>query len=52
MITIRENKVREKRIMNDIVVDCYNEQEQAMGWYYYLEDNLNFPFKNTSAYNS
>jgi hypothetical protein len=35
---------REERI-SEIVVDCYTEEEEAMGWYYYLEDNLGFPFK-------
>jgi hypothetical protein len=29
----------------EIIVDCYNEVERAMGWYYYLEDHLNFPFR-------
>ena len=28
-----------------IVVDAYDEGERAMGWYYYLEDRLSFPFK-------
>ena len=28
----------------EIVVDAYDEMERAMGWYYYLEDRLNFPF--------
>jgi len=36
---------REQRIAMEIVVDADNEQEQAMGWYYYLEGKLNFPFK-------
>ena len=36
---------REKRIEMEIVVDAYNEQERAMGWYYYLQDHLRFPFK-------
>ncbi|MFH0795897.1 MAG: calcium-binding protein [Candidatus Omnitrophota bacterium] len=44
MVTIKENKARENRITNEIIVDCYNEEEQAMGWYYYLEDKLRFPF--------
>ena len=35
---------REERITMEIVVDCYNESEQAMGWYYYLQDKLRFPF--------
>ena len=28
----------------EIVVDAHDEEERAMGWYYYLEDTLNFPF--------
>ena len=39
------NRAREKRIANEIVVDAYNETERAMGWYYYLEEKLRFPFK-------
>ncbi|CAK0751832.1 Calcium-binding protein [Gammaproteobacteria bacterium] len=35
---------REERITMEIIVDCYNEDEQVMGWYYYLQDNLQFPF--------
>ncbi|MBF0289346.1 MAG: hypothetical protein HQM14_16130 [SAR324 cluster bacterium] len=29
----------------EIVVDCYDEYEQAMGWIIYLSENLNCPFK-------
>ena len=29
------------------VVDAYNESERAMGWYYYLDDKLRFPFTAT-----
>ena len=28
----------------EIVVDAYTPEETAMGWYYYLEDKLRFPF--------
>jgi len=28
----------------EIIVDCYGEDERAMGWYYYLEGKLAFPF--------
>jgi hypothetical protein len=35
---------REDRIAQEILVDTYNEEEIALGWYYYLEDHLNFPF--------
>jgi len=45
MTQIKENKEREKRIDMEIVVDAYNEMERAMGWYYYLQDALKFPFK-------
>ena len=36
---------REQRIEMEIVVDCYGPEEQAMGWYYYLEGHLGFPFR-------
>ena len=42
---IREDKEREERIENEITVDAYGPEEQAMGWYYYLADNLEFPFR-------
>jgi Calcium binding len=35
---------REQRIAMEIVVDAYGPEEQAMGWYYSLEDRLRFPF--------
>ena len=44
MSSIPKDSKREKRIDYEIVVDAYSEEERAMGWYYYLEDNLNFPF--------
>ncbi len=31
----------------EIVVDAYNEQERALGWYCYLQDRLGFPFAAT-----
>jgi hypothetical protein len=41
---LRKNKDRENRITMEIIVDAYGPEEQAMGWYYYLEDKLQFPF--------
>jgi hypothetical protein len=35
---------REERIMMEIIVDAYGPEEQAMGWYYYLKDTIEFPF--------
>jgi len=45
MTRLKENKARERRIEMEIVVDAYNAEERAMGWYYYLEETLKFPFK-------
>ena len=44
MAKVKKDKAREHRIEMEIVVDCYNEAERAMGWYYYLNDKLTFPF--------
>ena len=40
-----KDEAREERIMMEIVVDCYDEYERAMGWEAYLEDTLQFPFQ-------
>jgi hypothetical protein len=40
-----EDKAREKRIDYEVIVDAYTEEEQAMGWYYYLEGKITFPFQ-------
>ena len=48
---------REERITMEIVVDAYGPEEQAMGWYSYLEEKLQFPihvwklsFRGTAAF--
>ena len=41
----KQSKQREQRIQQEIVVDAHNAEEQAMGWYYYLEEQLGFPFR-------
>ena len=38
-----KNQAREKRIEMEIIVDCYDSAEKAMGWPYYLEGQLAFP---------
>jgi hypothetical protein len=38
---------REERIAMEIIVDAYGPEEQAMGWYYYLQDCLQSPFLTT-----
>ena len=35
--------IREDRIENEAIVDA-SPEEQAMGWYYYLEKKICFPF--------
>ena len=39
-----KDEEREERITMEIIVDAYDSEEQAMGWYYYLEGTLHFPF--------
>jgi hypothetical protein len=39
-----KDEEREERISMEIIVDAYNSEEQAMGWYTYLFDTLQFPF--------
>ncbi len=43
----KKEPAREKRIDMEIIVDAYDASEQAMGWYYYLEEHLRFPFPAT-----
>ena len=38
------NEEREERIMMEIIVDAYGPEVQAMGWYYYLKDTVEFMF--------
>jgi Calcium binding len=40
----RRDPIREDRIENEAIVDARPE-EQAMGWYYYLENKVRFPFQ-------
>jgi Calcium binding len=46
---IETDEAREHRIVMEIVVDAYDEQERAIGWYYYLEGKLTFPFRARCA---
>ena len=40
----RKNRIREERIHNEAIVDAYGPEEQALGWNYYLENKIRFPF--------
>ena len=41
----RRDELREYRITMEAIVDAYNSDERAMGWYYYLHDKMKVPFK-------
>ncbi len=47
MTSIPKDPEREDRIMMEAIVDANGPEEQAMGWYYYLDDSLSFPFDAT-----
>jgi hypothetical protein len=40
-----KDEAREERIIMEVVVDAYDEEERAMGWFYYLDDKMRFPFE-------
>ena len=40
----KKDPKRERRIGMEIIADAQDAEEQAMGWYYYLEEKLRFPF--------
>jgi len=41
---LRKNRIREERINNEVIVDAYGPEEQALGWYYHLDNKIEFPF--------
>ena len=41
----KRDPIREDRVENEVIVDAYGPEEQAMGWYYYLEDKIRFPLQ-------
>lgn len=45
MSRVQKDKEREHRIDFDVVVDAYDSEERAMGWFYYLAEQCKFPFK-------
>ncbi len=45
MSRIARDEVRENRIADEAVVDAHDPEEQAMGWYYYLDDKISIPFR-------
>src|ERR1017187_67233 len=45
MPKLKRDPVREDRIHDEAIVDAYGPEEQALGWYYYLENKIRFPFQ-------
>jgi hypothetical protein len=41
----QRDPVRDERIHEKVIVDAYGPEEQAVGWYYYLEDKIRFPLR-------
>src|SRR5215471_1005966 len=41
----KEDDAREERISMEAVVDAYDSEERAMGWYYYLDEKMRVPFQ-------
>jgi len=44
MKEIEQDEDRERRIQDEAIIDAYGPEEQALGWYYYLDDKIAFPF--------
>ena len=47
---IDHDEERERRIQDEAIVDAYGSEEQALGWYYYLEEHIIFPVKTRCLY--
>lgn len=45
MTQAEKDEERDERIEMEIIVDTYSPEEQAMGWYAYLDDRMDFPFE-------
>jgi hypothetical protein len=45
MARVPRDEAREERIANEAIVDAYGPEEQAIGWYTYLDERLHVPFR-------
>jgi hypothetical protein len=45
MNRIPKDEAREERIIREAVVDAYTSEERALGWYYYLDNNVSYAAK-------
>ena len=48
MPKVERDEKRESRIENEAIVDAYGGEEQALGWYYYLDGKRSLPLKKKS----
>ena len=39
-----KDDARDECIYMEAIVDAHDSEERALGWYYYLEDKITFPF--------
>jgi hypothetical protein len=44
-MTREKDEERGERITNEVIVDAYTSDEQAISWVYYLERKMRFPFQ-------
>jgi hypothetical protein len=44
---VRLSKARLDELVEEAIIDCYNESEQITGLYTMIEDNLAVPFETT-----
>lgn len=40
-----KNEAFERRLYEEIIVDCRDEYEQRMSWFYFVQDEMCFPFE-------
>jgi hypothetical protein len=45
MSQVQKDEERENRIDFEVVVDACDREERAMGWFYYLAEQCEFPFR-------
>jgi hypothetical protein len=44
MRSTHTDPTREDRIYNEVIVDCYDESEERLGWFYYVTEEADYPF--------
>ena len=42
---MKYDRTRQNQIEMEVICDANSEEEQASGWFYYLEEKMSFPFK-------